>query len=144
MAGDDIHVQMLVAEMKSQRSAMERQEARSDELHKKLDDIIARQLAYVEQISRLQALVCNGLTHNMEFVRAKLEKVCEEYGMDIKALKSDVAGLKASEWFLNWVSDASKITLKTLLKLAALGGLIFLIIHFGRSGIAELLKRLLA
>ena len=103
-----------------------------DSINAKLDLMMERQLEYSNRLVKLEGIVTNGLSHNVVEIREKIEKVCESYGKRLAVLES-------FSWFRNAVSNLRDNLFINLIKLAVIGGSVYLVAHFG----TELLKMVL-
>ena len=113
--------------------AHESLEATLESMNKKLDSLMAGQLEYSNRISVLETLVKNGMSHNIIEIREKLETVCEQYGKRLAVLESFT-------WFRTAVSNLRDNLFINIIKLSVVGGVIYVLIHFGNEILKMVLK----
>jgi len=97
----------------------------------KLDSIIERQLEYAERSirieskqERLEQIVTNGLSHNVASIAKRLDTFCEE-------VKKRLDELEEFQWFRIPVTKIRDSMFWYIIKFAVLGGIIYLVIHYG-------------
>ena len=113
--------------------AHESLEATLESMNKKLDSLMAGQLEYSNRISVLETLVKNGMSHNIIEIREKLETVCEQYGKRLAVLESFT-------WFRTAVSNLRDNLFINIIKLSVVGGIIYVLVHFGNEIVKMVLK----
>ena len=99
----------------------------------KLDDIVERQLEYIERLTRIEdkqeqieRIVTNGLSHNVANIAKRLDIFCEE-------VKKRLDELEEFKWFRLPITRLRDSIFWYLFKLAAAGGVLYLIIHYGKE-----------
>ena len=99
----------------------------------KLDDIVERQLEYIERLTRiedkqgnLERIVTNGLSHNVANISKRLDIFCDE-------VKKRLDELEEFQWFRLPITRLRDSIFWYLFKLAAAGGVLYLIIHYGKE-----------
>ena len=105
----------------------------------KLDDIVERQLEYIERLTRIEdkqeqieKIVTNGLSHNVANIAKRLDTFCEE-------VKKRLDELEDFKWFRLPVTTLRDKIFWYVLKIALAGGAIYLIIHYGGNVIKRIL-----
>ena len=105
----------------------------------KLDDIVERQLEYIERLTRIEdkqeqieKIVTNGLSHNVANIAKRLDIFCEE-------VKKRLDELEDFKWFRLPVTTLRDKIFWYVLKIALAGGAIYLIIHYGGNVIKRIL-----
>ena len=105
----------------------------------KLDDIVERQLEYIERLTRIEdkqeqieKIVTNGLSHNVADIAKRLDIFCEE-------VKKRLDELEDFKWFRLPVTKLRDKIFWYVLKIALAGGAIYLIIHYGGNVIKRIL-----
>jgi len=105
----------------------------------KLDDIVERQLEYIERLTRIEdkqeqieRIVTNGLSHNVANIAKRLDIFCEE-------VKKRLDELEDFKWFRLHVTTLRDKIFWYVLKIALAGGAIYLIIHYGGNVIKRIL-----
>ena len=108
-------------------------EATLGSMNEKLDLLMAGQLEYSNRISVLETLVKNGMSHNIIEIKNKMETVCEQYGKRLAILES-------FSWFRVAVSNIRDNLFINIIKLSVVGGVIYVLIHFGNEILKMVLK----
>ena len=108
-------------------------EATLGSMNEKLDLLMAGQLEYSNRISVLETLVKNGMSHNIIEIKNKMETVCEQYGKRLTVLESFA-------WFRNSVNNIRDNLFMNLIRLAVIGGIIYVLVHFGNEIVKMVLK----
>ena len=108
-------------------------EATLGSMNEKIDLILDRQLEYSNRITKLETIVTNGMSHNIIEIREKLETVCEQYGKRLAVLESFA-------WFRTAVSNLRDNLFINIIKLSVVGGVIYVLIHFGNEIVKMVLK----
>ena len=103
------------------------------DINGKLDGMIVRQIAYAETSARIEEkqeaierIVTNGLSHNVANISKRLDIFCEE-------VKKRLDELEEFQWFRLPVTRLRDSIFWYLIKLAAAGGMLYLIIHYGKE-----------
>ena len=102
-------------------------------MNEKIDLILERQLEYSNRITKLETIVTNGMSHNIIEIREKLETVCEQYGKRLAVLESFA-------WFRTAVSNLRDNLFINIIKLSVVGGVIYVLVHFGNEIVKMVLK----
>jgi len=104
-------------------------------IHKKLDDIVDRQIAYAETSTRiemrqkqLEKIVTNGLTHNVEEMTKKINIIYEK-----------LSALEDFKWFRQPITKFRDKLFWYGLAIALLGGGVYSLVHYGSTIIKEVL-----
>ena len=124
-------------------SAHDRMEEKLDtgfhDIGVKLDDIVERQLDYIQRLTRIEdkqeqieKIVTNGLSHNVANISKRLDIFCEE-------VKKRLDELEDFKWFRLPVTKLRDKIFWYALKIALAGGAIYLIIHYGGNVIKRIL-----
>jgi hypothetical protein len=92
------------------------------DINHKLDGMIERQIAYADTSARIEEkqksiekIVTNGLSHNVQNIVKRLDKL-DEFG-----------------WFRLPITRLRDSIFWYLFKIAAVGGVLYLIIHYGKE-----------
>ena len=103
------------------------------DINHKLDGMIVRQIEYAETSARIEErqenierIVTNGLSHNVADMARKLEGFCGE-------VKKRLDELEEFKWFRLPITRLRDSIFWYLFKLAAAGGVLYLIIHYGKE-----------
>ena len=103
------------------------------DINQKLDGMIVRQIAYADTSARIEEkqeaierIVTNGLSHNVANISKRLGIFCEE-------VKKRLDELEEFQWFRLPVTRLRDSIFWYLIKLAAAGGMLYLIIHYGKE-----------
>ena len=103
------------------------------DINQKLDGMIVRQIEYAETSARIEErqenierIVTNGLSHNVADIARKLEGFCSE-------VKKRLDELEEFKWFRLPITRLRDSIFWYLFKLAAAGGVLYLIIHYGKE-----------
>ena len=103
------------------------------DINQKLDGMIVRQIEYAETSERIEErqenierIVTNGLSHNVADMARKLEGFCGE-------VKKRLDELEEFKWFRLPITRLRDSIFWYLFKLAAAGGVLYLIIHYGKE-----------
>ena len=106
----------------------------------KLDDIVERQLEYIERLTRIEdkqeqieRIVTNGLSHNIANIAKRLDTFCEE-------VKKRLDELEEFQWFRKPVTAFRDGIFIAVFKVAMIGALIYVVIHFGKEFLNMVLK----
>ena len=101
------------------------------DINQKLDGMIVRQMEYAERSvrieakqERLESIVTNGLSHNVANIAKRLDTFCEE-------VKKRLDELEEFQWFRIPVTKIRDSMFWYIIKFAVLGGIIYLVIHYG-------------
>ena len=108
-------------------------EATLQNMDEKLDSLVKGQLEYSNRISVLETLVKNGMSHNIIEIKNKMETVCEQYGKRLAVLESFA-------WFRTAVSNLRDNLFINIIKLSVVGGVIYVLVHFGNEIVKMVLK----
>jgi len=103
------------------------------DINHKLDGMIERQIAYAETSARIEEkqesierIVTNGLSHNVADIAKRLDIFCEE-------VKKRLDELDEFKWFRLPITKLRDSIFWYLVKIAAVGGVLYLIIHYGKE-----------
>lgn len=112
----------------------------------KLDTVVDRQIAYVAKTERLEAIVTNGLSTTVREIKDRLEVFHDEMCTNFQAHKNNFVShgdrlmeLEKFSWFRTWVTQARDDLFKNIMKLIGLGGLLYLLFHFGEEFIKKVI-----
>ena len=101
------------------------------DINQKLDGMIVRQIEYAETSARIEErqenierIVTNGLSHNVANIAKRLDTFCEE-------VKKRLDELEEFQWFRIPVTKIRDSMFWYIIKFAVLGGIIYLVIHYG-------------
>ena len=123
----------MTTERRANCLAHESLEATLGSMNEKIDLILERQLEYSNRITKLETIVTNGMSHNIIEIREKLETVCEQYGKRLAVLESFA-------WFRTAVSNIRDNLFINIIKLSVVGGIIYVLVHFGNEIVKMVLK----
>ena len=103
------------------------------DINHKLDGMIERQIAYAETSARIEEkqesierIVTNGLSHNVANISKRLDIFCDE-------VKKRLDELEEFQWFRLPITRLRDSIFWYLFKIAAVGGVLYLIIHYGKE-----------
>ena len=103
------------------------------DINHKLDGMIERQIAYAETSARIEEkqesierIVTNGLSHNVANISKRLDIFCDE-------VKKRLDELEEFQWFRLPITRLRDSIFWYLFKIAAVGGVLYLIIHYGQE-----------
>ena len=110
------------------------------DINHKLDGMIVRQIEYAETSARIEErqenierIVTNGLSHNVADIARKLEGFCGE-------VKKRLDELEEFQWFRKPITAFRDGIFIAVFKVAMIGALIYVLIHFGREFIQVVMK----
>ena len=110
------------------------------DINQKLDGMIIRQIAYAETSARIEEkqeqierIVTNGLSHNVADIAKRLDVFCEE-------VKKRLDELEDFQWFRKPITAFRDGIFIAVFKVAMIGALIYVLIHFGREFIQVVMK----
>lgn len=90
-------------------------------VYAKLDKISERQIDYIERTARIEAIVTNGLTSNVNGLRRDVAQFISVTQASISELDKRLRVVEAFAWFRDWITAVKDAIFKNLLKLAFLG-----------------------
>ena len=103
------------------------------DINHKLDGMIERQLDYAKTSARIEEkqesierIVTNGLSHNVANISKRLDIFCDE-------VKKRLDELEEFQWFRLPITRLRDSIFWYLFKIAAVGGVLYLIIHYGQE-----------
>ena len=109
-------------------------------INDKLDSMIERQIEYAERSvrieakqERLESIVTNGLSHNVANIAKRLDSFCDE-------VKRRLDVLEDFSWFRKPVTAWRDNFFLNALKLAMLGALVYVVVHFSGELIKVVLR----
>jgi hypothetical protein len=95
--------------------------------------MIVRQIAYADTSARIEEkqeqierIVTNGLSHNVANIAKRLDVFCDE-------VKKRLDELEEFQWFRLPITKLRDSIFWYLVKIAAAGGMLYLIIHYGKE-----------
>ena len=94
----------------------------------KMDSVLERQTDHAERLGNLEGIVTNGLSSNVKEIKARMELLGMDTDKRVTVLEDHDRGFK---FFRDFVVTSRDMLFVNLLKLATVGGCIFLIWHFG-------------
>ena len=110
------------------------------DINQKLDGMIVRQIAYADTSARIEEkqeqierIVTNGLSHNVANIAKRLDSFCEE-------VKKRLDELEEFQWFRKPITAFRDGIFIAVFKVAMIGALIYVLIHFGREFIQVVMK----
>ncbi len=110
------------------------------DINHKLDGMIVRQIEYAETSARIEErqenierIVTNGLSHNVANIAKRLDIFCEE-------VKKRLDELEDFQWFRKPITAFRDGIFIAVFKVAMIGALIYVLIHFGREFIQVVMK----
>jgi hypothetical protein len=110
------------------------------DINLKLDGMIVRQIEYAERSVRieqkqenLEKIVTNGLSHNVAAIAERLDTFCKE-------VKKRLDLLEEFQWFRLPVTKLRDSIFWLVCKVAVVGGLLYLVIHYGGDIIKAALR----
>ena len=103
------------------------------DINHKLDGMIERQIAYADTSARIEEkqesierIVTNGLSHNVVNIAKRMDDFCVE-------VKRRLDELEEFQWFRLPITRLRDSIFWYLFKIAAVGGVLYLIIHYGKE-----------
>jgi hypothetical protein len=103
------------------------------DINHKLDGMIERQIAYADTSARIEEkqesierIVTNGLSHNVANISKRMDDFCVE-------VKRRLDELEEFQWFRLPITRLRDSIFWYLFKIAAAGGVLYLIIHYGQE-----------
>ena len=103
------------------------------DINHKLDGMIERQIAYAETSARIEEkqesierIVTNGLSHNVANISKRMDDFCVE-------VKRRLDELEEFQWFRMPITQLRDSIFWYVLKIAFAGGVIYLILHYGKE-----------
>jgi len=103
------------------------------DINQKIDGMIVRQIAYADTSARIEEkqeaierIVTNGLSHNVANITKRLDIFCDE-------VKKRLDELEEFQWFRLPITKLRDSIFWYLVKIAAAGGMLYLIIHYGKE-----------
>ena len=110
------------------------------DINQKLDGMIVRQIEYAKTSARIEEkqeqierIVTNGLSHNMANISKRLDIFCDE-------VKKRLDELEEFQWFRLPVTKLRDSIFWLVCKFAVVGGLLYLVIHYGGDIIKAALR----
>ena len=110
------------------------------DINHKLDGMIERQIAYAETSARIEEkqesierIVTNGLSHNVANISKRLDVFCDE-------VKKRLDELEEFQWFRKPITALRDGIFIAVFKVAMIGALIYVVIHFGKEFLTVVLK----
>ena len=110
------------------------------DINHKLDGMIERQIKYAETSARIEEkqdsiekIVTNGLSHNVANIAKRLDVFCEE-------VKKRLDELEEFQWFRKPITAFRDGIFIAVFKVAMIGALIYVVIHFGKEFLTVVLK----
>jgi len=110
------------------------------DINQKLDGMIVRQIEYAETSARIEEkqeqierIVTNGLSHNVADIAKRLDVFCEE-------VKKRLDELEDFQWFRKPITAFRDGIFIAVFKVAMIGALIYVLIHFGREFIQVVME----
>ena len=110
------------------------------DINHKLDGMIVRQIEYAETSARIEErqenierIVTNGLSHNVADIAKRLDVFCGE-------VKKRLDELEEFQWFRKPITAFRDGIFIAVFKVAMIGALIYVLIHFGREFIQVVMK----
>ena len=103
------------------------------DINHKLDGMIERQIDYAKTSARIEEkqesierIVTNGLSHNVANISKRMDDFCVE-------VKRRLDELEEFQWFRLPITRLRDSIFWYLFKIAAVGGVLYLIIHYGKE-----------
>ena len=110
------------------------------DINHKLDGMIERQIKYAETSARIEEkqdsiekIVTNGLSHNVANISKRLDIFCDE-------VKKRLDELEEFQWFRKPITAFRDGIFIAVFKVAMIGALIYVVIHFGKEFLTVVLK----
>lgn len=98
-----------------------------------LNTLMERQLESSMKVAKIEVLVQNGLSHNLEAIKNHLEAVCTD-------LNGRIVNLESFEWFRSWVTKLRDDSFKTIVKIAFMISLIYGFVYGGEKVITKAIE----
>ena len=93
-------------------------------VYAKLDKISERQIDYIERTARIEAIVTNGLTSNVNGLRKDVAQFISVTQASISDLDKRLRVVEAFAWFRDWITAVKDAIFKNVMKLAFLGAIL--------------------
>lgn len=90
----------------------------------KIDDILSRQIDHADRLGSLEGIVTNGLSSNVKEIKDHVELLSKSMAV----LEDHDKGFK---FFRDFVISGRDVIFVNIIKVATVGGCVFLIWHFG-------------
>jgi hypothetical protein len=103
------------------------QEAFTDAInnvYEKLDKISERQMDHIERITRVEAIVSNGLTSTVNGLRRDLAKYNSIMQEKMDDLDKRLCVVETFAWFREWITTMKDIVFKNFVKIVIIGALL--------------------
>lgn len=108
---------------------LERIEDKMDELIVQQTTIVNRQLEHIERIVRVEAVVTNGLSHNVQHIVNEMASLCNR-----------INKIDEFKWFREWMTKLRDDLFANILRVVFIVGGIAVIIYFAEGIIRKILK----
>ena len=109
-------------------------------VYAKLDKISERQIDYIERTARIEAIVTNGLTSNVNGLRKDVAQFISVTQASISELDKRLRVVEAFAWFRDWITAVKDAIFKNVMKLAFLGAILAAAAYFGWGKIKGLFQ----
>lgn len=94
----------------------------------KIDSVLERQIDHADRLGQLEGIVTNGLSSNVKEIKARVELLGTDTHKRFTVLEEHDQGFK---FFRDFVISSRNVIFINVLKIASVGGCVFLIWHFG-------------
>jgi len=103
------------------------------QIRDKLDDMEERQIEQQDRLIRVEAIVQNGLSHNVKEMRERLDKFCDE-------AEKRLVVLEAFNWFRKPLTKLKDNVIEWLIIAVSAGGVMYFFYHCGNKFLDKVLK----
>lgn len=119
--------------------AFEAGEKRMENIEKKLDEMISRQIEYIKSIEYIKYALDNGLRSEIKATMESVSCLRDEITTMNNEFNKRIQPLEDFSWFRTWITSVRNNIFKFTLQLAFFGGVIYLIIHYGSKTLDKVL-----
>lgn len=93
-------------------------------MNEKMDNVLSRQADHADRLGSLEGIVTNGLSSNVKEIKMQVDKLTS----NMNVLEDHDKGFK---FFRDFVITSRDVIFVNIIKIASVGGCVFLIWHFG-------------
>lgn len=93
-------------------------------MNEKMDNVLSRQADHADRLGQLEGIVTNGLSSNVKEIKMQVDKLTS----NMRVLEDHDKGF---EFFRDFVISSRNVIFVNIIKIASVGGCVFLIWHFG-------------
>jgi hypothetical protein len=93
-------------------------------MNEKMDNVLSRQADHADRLGSLEGIVTNGLSSNVKEIKEQVSTLTS----NMRVLEDHDKGF---EFFRDFVISSRNVIFVNIIKIASVGGCVFLIWHFG-------------